>query len=102
MQIDVGELEAKYIHGAYVADAAIGKALTAEGFNLAPTVGPVFFFTTAAAAISRSRGNQAAALSTVSLIPLNFWQIPSTSLGSRKAETARHRRCATQSLLLEG
>ena len=37
-------VEARYIRGAYVADASIGKALTAAGFGLAPSVDPVFFF----------------------------------------------------------
>jgi hypothetical protein len=37
-------VESKYIHGAYVADASIGKALTDSGFKLAFTVDPVFFF----------------------------------------------------------
>lgn len=38
------KVEAKYIEGAYVADAAIGRALTAAGFRLGPTIDPVFFF----------------------------------------------------------
>lgn len=37
-------IEAKYIEGAYVADSAIGSALTAAGFGFEPTVDPVFFF----------------------------------------------------------
>lgn len=38
------KVEAKYVRGAYVADASIGSALTAAGFKLAPTIDPVFFF----------------------------------------------------------
>lgn len=38
------KVHAKYVEGAYVADASIGRALTAAGFQLRPTVDPVFFF----------------------------------------------------------
>lgn len=38
------KVETRYIGGAYVADASIGRALTTAGFKPAPTVDPVFFF----------------------------------------------------------
>lgn len=38
------KVEANCIEGAYIADAATGRALAAAGFRLKPTIDPVFFF----------------------------------------------------------